>query len=167
MNRTFRATAHAVRIAALAAIVGAAPMARAGSASSSFNVTATVQPSCAVSATNVAFGNYSATQVDATGTISVACTNLALYTVQLDTGTGSGASVATRRMTGPSSQTLDYTLYQDSARLLLWGSTIGVNAPGGTGTGSTQTLTVYGRIPAGQYPGAGSYSDTVTVTVAY
>jgi len=37
----------------------------------------------------------------------------------------------------------------------------------GTGTGAAQNLTVYGRIPASQFPGAGSYSDTVVVTLTY
>ncbi|WP_409528142.1 spore coat protein U domain-containing protein [Rhizobium sp.] len=37
----------------------------------------------------------------------------------------------------------------------------------GTGTGSPQTLTVYGRVPAQNTPAPGTYSDTVVVTVSY
>ena len=141
--------------------------AQAATTGATFNVTATVVASCTVSASNVAFGNYGAAQTDATGTLSATCTNLTAYTVGLDAGTGSGASVSSRKMTGPSSQTLDYTLYQDTTRLVVWGNTVGVDTVAGVGNGGTQTITVSGRVPAAQYPGAGSYSDTVTVTVTY
>ena len=139
----------------------------AATATTSFNATATVLASCAVSATNVAFGNYSTAQLDSTGSITVTCTNGTTYTVAFDAGTGSGATVAARRMTGPSSQTLTYSLYHDAPRSSVWGSTVGVDTAAGTGSGSAQVLTVYGRVPALQYPQAGSYSDTISVTLAY
>ncbi|MFY0084261.1 spore coat protein U domain-containing protein, partial [Acinetobacter baumannii] len=45
---------------------------------------------------------------------------------------------------------------------------ISTTAYSGTGTGAVQTVNVYGRIPAGStLPSAGSYVDTVTVTVTY
>ena len=161
----FTCSRKALATAAVALLLPIA--AQAGTASTTFNVTATVLATCGVSATNVAFGNYGSGQVDATGTISVSCTNLAAYTVELDAGTGSGATIASRRMTGPSNQTLAYTLYHDAARSLLWGTTSGLQSVVGIGNGAAQALTVYGRIPSAQYPGAGSYSDTITVTVTY
>ncbi|WP_277971552.1 spore coat protein U domain-containing protein, partial [Sphingomonas echinoides] len=33
--------------------------------------------------------------------------------------------------------------------------------------GSSQSLNVYGRIPAGQLPTPGAYSDTLTATITY
>lgn len=36
-----------------------------------------------------------------------------------------------------------------------------------TGTGAAQAITVFGRIPAGQAPMAGIYSDRITVTVNF
>lgn len=135
--------------------------------SSTFNVTATIVASCVVSASNVAFGSYVGAQLDATGSVVVTCTNLAPYTVELDVGTGAGATAADRKMTGPLSQTLSYSLYQDSSRTLPWGPLASALAVAGTGTGSAQTLVVYGRMPASQTPGAGVYSDTITVTVTY
>jgi len=155
-------------VAACIALAGVTPHAAwAASTTTTFNVTATVVATCTVSATNVAFGNYGSTQLDSTGAVSIACTNLAPYTIELDAGAGSGATVAARKMTGPSSQTLGYSLYQDASRTLLWGTTAGSNSVAGTGNGATQSLTVYGRVPATQYPTAGSYTDTVTVTVTY
>ncbi|UWX04453.1 spore coat protein U domain-containing protein [Pseudoxanthomonas sp. NC8] len=37
----------------------------------------------------------------------------------------------------------------------------------GTGSGSIQALTVYGRVPAQPVSAAGTYSDTVTVTLTF
>jgi len=36
-----------------------------------------------------------------------------------------------------------------------------------TGNGATQPTTVYGRIPAGQYVPATTYTDQITVEVTY
>lgn len=142
-------------------------------ATSSFGVTATVSSSCSVSsASTLAFGSYnplSGTQ-DATTTISATCTNGTAYTVSLDAGTGSGATVATRLMTRTAggSETLSYTIYQDSNRTTVWGNTIGVNTVAGTGNGSAQSLIAYGRIFSSNttVPPA-SYSDTIGVTLTY
>ena len=96
----------------------------------------------------------------------MSCTNTTPYTVALNAGTGTGATVAVRKMTS-SAQTLNYSLYQDNARGTVWGQTTGTDTVAGTGNGSAQALTVYGRIPAGQLPTPGSYSDTITATISY
>jgi len=36
-----------------------------------------------------------------------------------------------------------------------------------TGTGSSQSFTVYGRIPTQTTPSPDTYTDTITVTVTY
>ncbi|HET9976431.1 MAG TPA: spore coat U domain-containing protein [Burkholderiaceae bacterium] len=155
----------------LAAVALAAMPLRAAATdlSSTFNVTATVLATCTLSAGNVAFGNYAAGQLDATGTLSVTCTTGASYVIGLDAGTGSGATVATRRMTNGanSAQTLAYSLYRDASRALVWGTTLGVNVYAGVGTGSAQSVTVYGRVAGAQYPESGAYTDTVTATITY
>jgi len=69
---------------------------------STFQVTATVASSCTVTATSLAFGNYTLAQLDGTSTITATCTNGTTYTIGLDAGTFSGATTSTRRMTGPS-----------------------------------------------------------------
>ncbi len=134
-----------------------------------FQVDATVISSCSVSATNLGFGNYdslAATATDATSTVSVQCSLLTSYEIGLDAGVGSGATVTTRRMT-LGADTLDYTLYQDSARTTVWGNTLSSDTVSGAGTGLSQPYTVYGRIPAGQIVNTGNYTDTVTVTVNF
>lgn len=140
---------------------------RASTTTTTFNVTASVVATCSVSATDVAFGSYTAAQLDGSGTLSVTCTNQLPYTVELSAGTGSGATVASRLMTGPSSQTITYSLYQNAGRTTLWGLTAATQSVAGTGSGAAQSLTVYGRAPASQTPIVGSYSDTITVTVTY
>jgi len=133
---------------------------------STFQVTATVANSCTVTATSLAFGNYTLAQLDGTPTITATCTNGTTYTIGLDAGTFSGATTSTRRMTGPSAAGLSYSLFSDSGRTTNWGNATG-SWVSGTGTGAAQVLTVYGRIPANQTALIGSYTDTVTVTVTF
>jgi spore coat protein U-like protein len=66
-----------------------------------------------------------------------------------------------------SGSTVTYGLYRDSARSQAWGSTAGVDTVSGTGTGLTQTLTVYGRVAPQTTPTPGTYSDTIIATVTY
>ena len=98
--------------------------------------------------------------------LAVTCTNTTPYTVGLDAGTFTGATVTTRRMTGPAAAPLSYSLFSDAGRTTNWGNTAG-SWVSGTGNGSSQTLNVYGRIPAAQYATPGAYTDTITVTVTY
>lgn len=140
--------------------------AHAATSSSTMAVSATVQATCFINANPLAFGTYVSAQLDATTTIGVNCTNTTTYNVSLDAGGGAGATVAQRKMSN-GSQTLNYTIFSDAARSNVWGSTISTNTVAGTGTGSAQTLTVYGRIPGGQLPTPGAYADTLTATITY
>ena len=140
----------------------------AATANSTIAVSALVLSFCTVVAAPLAFGNYSRVQVDATTTLAVTCTNGTPYTVALDAGIGTGATVAARQMTGVlATSLLEYTLYRDAARTNLWGVTTGTDTAAGTGNGLLQTLTVYGRIPANQAPAPGAYLDTVSVVLTY
>jgi spore coat protein U-like protein len=60
---------------------------------------------------------------------------------------------------------LRYRLYADPSRQVPWGN--GTAAPARTASGPDADLTVYGRIPAGQNVGAGTYSDVVTVQLSF
>lgn len=136
------------------------------SATTSFTLTAVIASSCSITANPLAFGSYSGALLNATTTLSVTCTSGTAYNVGLSAGTASSATVTTRAMTGPSSALLNYSLFSDSGRTINWGNSTG-SWVGGTGTGAAQTLTVYGQIPAGQYPIPGTYTDTITATVNY
>jgi spore coat protein U-like protein len=163
---TLKTALPAVAVGILA--LGLAPMpAIAATATTTFAVTATVQATCLVSATALAFGTYTGVLVNATSTVSVTCTNTTPYNVGLNVGLATGATVTTRKMTGPASAVLAYGMYQDSAHSVNWGQTISTDTVTGTGNGSAQAITVYGQTAAAQYVAPGAYSDTITATVTY
>jgi spore coat protein U-like protein len=134
-------------------------------------VSITITDECTVSnIQNVAFGSHGnlASAVTATGSVDVYCTTDLPYQISLDAGDGAGATTAIRYMTGPDSATLSYGLFRDDEHTLIWGEDDGEDyTTTGTGTGTAQTHTIYGRVPAQTTPAAGEYSDTVAVVVHY
>ena len=129
----------------------------------------TITATCIVnSASTLDFGSQGvlSANVDQTSTIQVTCTNTTPYNIGLNAGTGTGATVATRKMTS-GANTVNYTLYSNSGRTTVWGNTVSTDTVAGTGNGSTQSYTVYGRVPAQTSPVPGTYADTITVTVTY
>lgn len=145
-------------------------VASAQTATTQFDVQITIVGECQINAAeDLNFGNVGviAGNVDATSDIEVLCTASTPFNLGLDEGEGAGALVNARLMTGPAAATLGYGLYRDAARSLLWGETIGSDTQAGTGTGTAQSFTVYGRVPAQTTPEPGTYTDTVTVTLTY
>lgn len=134
----------------------------------SFTVTATVITNCNVTASTLNFGTQGvlAANVDQTSPLQVQCTNTTPYNIGLDAGTGTGATVTTRKMTG-ASNTISYSLYSNSGRTTVWGNTIGTNTVSGTGSGTLQTSTVFGRVPLQTTPPPATYTDTIIATVTY
>jgi spore coat protein U-like protein len=152
------------------AFIGAGSSANAATATSSFQVNLTIQGECKVqSASNMNFGTYGVidANIDTTNSIGVQCTNSTPYTVALSAGAGTGATVATRKMTSAANDTVAYTLYRDSGRSQVWGVTQNVDTQAGTGNGAVQTYTAYGRVSAQTTPAQGAYSDLVAVTITY
>jgi spore coat protein U-like protein len=141
--------------------------ATAATTTGTMSVTATVQAMCLISTNPLAFGTYTGAQIDATSTLNITCTSTTPYNVGLNAGTATGATVTTRQMTGPASSLLNYALYSNAGRTTNWGDTVGADTVAGTGTGAAQTLTVYGRLPSGQFNTPGGYTDTITATVTY
>ncbi|MGZ5826929.1 MAG: Csu type fimbrial protein [Xanthobacteraceae bacterium] len=133
-----------------------------------FTASALNSTTCSVSASNVNFGSAGVLRsaLDATGQVSIVCTSLAPYTVALNGGNSAATDPAQRKMSMGGEQ-ITYGLYRDSGRTQAWGDSDGVNTVGNTGSGLTQNLTVYGRVPAQTTPSPGTYSDTVVVTVSY
>jgi spore coat protein U-like protein len=148
-------------------LVSAPNSAFASTTTTSMAVSATVVNSCNVSANPLAFGQYSGAALNVSTTISVTCNTGDTYSVGLNAGGGTGATVTNRLMTLSSgSSTLAYSLLSGSFTGTNWGNSSG-SWVSGTGNGSAQTLTVYGVVAAGLYPTAGSYGDSVTVTLTY
>lgn len=151
---------------ALAIGLGHTPAAQAATATTTLPVTAVVLATCIVVATPLIFGNYSGAQLDAQAELTVTCTLGTTYNVRLDAGAGTGATVATRKMSF-GVNTLDYTIWRDAAHTQNWGITDGTDTVAGTGAVLPNIHNVYGRIPAGQFSAPGAYLDTVGVTVFY
>ena len=161
---------QAVRLLAGVAVAGV--MAGAGSwsngteaATDSANVTvsASVAANCLVTAGSVVFGAYDplgtneTTNLDGSGTFTVRCTR----GVTAQVGLGDGLNYSSgRRMGDGGTNFLNYQLYSDNTRSTIWNNTTGRVAYVAANK-SPQTLTIYGRVPSGQDPAAGSYSDTV------
>ena len=143
----------------------------AATATTNFPVTATVIDSCTVSASPFAFGNYnglSMSDLDASGAVAATCTFGTLYSIALDAGLGTAATMSARKLTGPAGAELLYGLFTDAPRTILWGDgTGGTGWHSDSGNGSNQAITVYGRIAPGQAVAPGAYTDTVTVTLTY
>jgi len=132
----------------------------------------TIDGACSFGVNNMDFGTHVGllNGVDATGNITVTCSASLPYTVELNEGTGANATVELRHMTisGGGTDTVGYELYSDAGRTILWGDdSLSTSSVSETGTGTAQTLSVYGRVPIQFTPVNGTYSDTVTVTILW
>jgi spore coat protein U-like protein len=128
-------------------------------------------PSCTISTTSVAFGNYNVfttTPDDSTGTITYRCNSTAAnISISLSDGSSTTFSPRTLRK---GSEVLSYNLYRNAARTQIWG-----NGTGGTSVytqsnppnNQNVNVTVYGRIPALQDVSAGNYTDTVSAVINF
>ena len=162
--------------APLAASVLAAGAAQAANptVTTTFQVSATVQPNCTTSATPLGFGNYTPGNgaVTANSTITVNCTKSTAYTVGLNPGSTAGDAFIQRLMTS-GTNTLQYNLYTTAALTTVFGDGTGATGTdSGTGTGMANALTytVFGQVPdnaTNQASLPAIYTDTITVTVSY
>jgi spore coat protein U-like protein len=167
-----------VRVVVLLLLV-AAPLssaAFAGTATTTFNVTATVIKNCTISAANINFGNYdplvanAATPLDLSSTVTVACTKGTVATVGLDAGqNAANATGATRAMTsgGGSPSYLSYEIFKDSGHTTVWGNAGAGLVSYTAASKASVALNDYGRILAGEDQPVGAYSDTVTATITF
>jgi spore coat protein U-like protein len=127
--------------------------------------------SCSVTASAIAFGTYTPlTASPSTGTISITCVSV-VGTSPATIGLDKGASITfAARIMSSGGNTLSYNLYLDAAHTQIWGDGTGgslvdmLNLTQGLLT--TTNATVYALVPS-QDPAAGSYTDTITVTVSY
>lgn len=150
---------------------GGCNAASGGGTINGFQVSANVQQTCQVTTNPLTFATPiggDPSGVTASTTLQVACTAHTGYQVGLDNGKNFDGT--NRRMRGgpTNSDYISYGLYQDSADAIPWGNTTGTGGNTVTGTSSTQTFTVYGKVNANQgMPAAGNYFDAVTVYVYY
>ena len=133
-----------------------------------FTVHANVLSACTVVTSNMNFGTAGVltSNLDTTNNISVTCANLTPFTIGLSGGL-SGTSDPTLRQMVNGGSVVTYGIYQDAARTIGWGDAVGTDTMTATGDGTTQVFPAYGRVPPQATPAAGTYTDTVIVTVTY
>jgi spore coat protein U-like protein len=151
----------------LAAMSG---VAMAGSTNATFQASATINASCVVAASNVSFGAItpaSTGTATASGAITSTCSNSVPYTLAINAGSG---TIAARKMAGSASDNLDklaYNLYTSSALTTVWGDGTTGSTVSMTGSGVAQSNTIYGSLALDQYLVPDTYTDNLTVTLAY
>ena len=161
-------------VSLIAGIATAAAGAQASTTTANLGVTGTVISSCVVSGGTINFGSaidptVASVPLDASTTLTVQCTSTTPYSVALNAGVNAGgATNFSSRSIKNGIQTLGYQLYSDALHAVVWGDGTATSAVvPGVGSGSNQSLTVYGRLPSLSGAIPGTYTDTVTVTVTY
>jgi len=163
----------------LPAVIGAVAVAiggvRAATTSYTLNVTASVTSTVTLTAAPVSFPPLSAAAAtSALSALTVTCTPGNALTIALD---GGANALSGQRRLANGSYYVNYNLYQPTAAgnaqaspAIAWGNG-GASAPGGTFgatcNGAAQVFNVYGQVSSGQSLFAGTYVDSVTVTVTY
>jgi len=134
-----------------------------------FSAQATIVDDCTIEATDLNFPRTGLLDepLQASGGLSVQCTNGNAWRISLDGGSsGSAADRRMQRVGGGGS--VAYQLYTDSSRSLIWGDgSGGTGRVTGTGTGQSQPIAVHGTVPAQPTPQPGSYRDTITATISF
>ncbi len=136
------------------------------------------QPRCSIGGVSINFGSYNVftpNPTDSTGYVTLNCEDVVRADLKLSVSSTSGTFNPRRMKRSGGGDFLDYNIFIDGARTVIFGD----------GTGGTQTIrvhkppgapkkgpwgiqiTIYARIPPGQDVSAGSYSDTLTITVEW
>lgn len=153
---------------AFCAAAFATPALAAEEATANLGVSATVADTCILAATTpLGFATINTQEASGQvtpGLVTVTCTaSRGAITVTLDGGGSVDSGV--RRMTSSAGDFLPYSVFKDSGH----SESVAVNGAVYTGPVSAavpQPIYVYGQIPSGSY-NAGTYSDTLLVTLSY
>ena len=134
--------------------------------SSIMEISATVEPSCTITAGDLRFEIRDLAKPSyGTAIISVLCTKGTNFVIGLgDIGKTDDVIVLNHKMRNKNSY-LVYYLYRDANRNMLWGDNKG-SMVSGVGTGQRQYFTVYGKVAGGQKADFGQFSDNINVTIS-
>src|SRR5262249_31333498 len=110
--------------------------------------------------------------VTASATITVVCTPRVAYAIALHAGE-QGDTTSRRLRVGATR--IEYELYQDAGRRVVWGDRGFANTyprgevMTGIGTGATQTYPVFAvlHVPSRTAPTVGTYTDALIVTIHF
>ncbi len=146
------------------------------------NVSADINASCIMSSTDLDFGDYDATGInatedlEATATITTTCSSGTTAYVIMDNGLHStreqryaGRSIRFtdyRHMSNAVSDSkLQYELYTNENHSIVWHVTLRQDI---VGSGASEDLPIYAKVFKNQLDAAaGSYTDTINITLNY
>jgi spore coat protein U-like protein len=114
------------------------------------------------------FGTITTTSAATTsGNLQVNCSNGLAYTLDLDAGVSPAGANANRQLANGANR-LGYNIYTTNTYTTVFGSTMaGGTSQSFTGTGGSQLITVYPKVPIQAAPPTGVYTDTVTITATF
>ena len=127
---------------------------------------------CTISTVGVAFGFYNvfnSTVLTSTGSVTICCTGVGAGTdpVTVSLSKGNASSFQSRQMLR-GIEPLSYSLFLDAGGSQIWGDgTAGTHQFASVSNNQPVTLTIFGRVPAGQDVSVGSYSDTIVATIDF
>lgn len=121
---------------------------------------------CTINVLDVNFGAYdvfSLTPLDTTGTIDVSCPVRSSVSITFSTGAGGYAA----RYLQQGTTRLNYNLYRNGGRTQILGDGTSGTVFLSANNIRNRSFTIYGRIPARQNVRAGTYTDTIIVTLTF
>lgn len=166
MLNKYRVLPLAVAVAACLAI----PSAMAAAVSDPMTVSITLTNACSIVADDLTFpaSTTLTAALTANADVRVVCSGANPVSIAFSAGDGAGSTIASRHMSQGAS-TVSYNLYRESAFTTVLGTTAATDTIDftSTGSGSTDTKVVYGRVPAQAAKPNGTYSSIVTATLTY
>jgi spore coat protein U-like protein len=121
------------------------------------------------------FASYDPADLNATAAlagsigVNVRCTQGAVVTIGIGDGLHAGTVVGSNRamQLGVTTNRLGYDFYHEGTFTTLWTNSGGGLYSHTAVNNQPATVMIYGRVPGGQDVPAGTYDDTVVVTVTY
>jgi spore coat protein U-like protein len=98
--------------------------------------------------------------------VSFSC-NLTALLPTIALGRGASSTFNPRRMVGPGGALLAYNIYLDPVHLLIWGDGADLTTSRFIAVGLLGQVTFYGSIPPNQSVVAGTYTDSLVVTIFF
>jgi spore coat protein U-like protein len=143
----------------------------AKSRTASVGVSAKVSANCLVnSPLALDLGTYGSANVDGKALVnkgrvlSIACTRGSAG-VRIALNNGSHFSNSQRHVLGPKKKKVAYQIYTSDSHKTVWNSTNTVAYT--TKSDAATAISLYSKVPGGQKPPPGQYSDTLTATVDF
>lgn len=130
-------------------------------------ITVAVVSNCNITGGTIDFGTYTIGQTtDLVGEGGLDYTGCAGATPTVELDGGREGNVSARKMSNGANR-LPYQLYADSSRKTIWGTGTAARGPSTLNANGAGTLTVWGKIAGSQSVPAGTYTDTIAVTMTF